>query len=45
MDKEKAYRYFDTLTNLLNQGKGVAKVVTEVEENIEVIPEYHQIEI
>ena len=36
MDKEKAYRYFDTLTNILNQSKGVAKVVTGVEENIEV---------
>lgn len=37
MDKEKAFLYFDTLTDLLNQGKGVAKVVTEVEENIEVV--------
>ena len=36
MDKEKAFRYFDTLTNVLNQGKGVAKVVTGVAENVEV---------
>jgi hypothetical protein len=36
MDKEKAFRYFNTLTDLLNQGKGLAKVVTGVEENIEV---------
>ena len=27
---------FDTLTDLLNRGKGVAKVVTGVAENIEV---------
>jgi len=25
MDEEKAYRYFDTLTDLLNQGKGGGK--------------------
>ena len=36
MNKEMAFRYFDTLTDLLNQGKGVAKVVTGVAENIEV---------
>ena len=36
MDKEKAYRYFDTLTDLLNRGKGVVKVVTGVAENVEV---------
>jgi hypothetical protein len=36
MDKEKAFQYFDTLTDLLNQGKGVAKVVTGVVENAEV---------
>jgi len=36
MDKEKAFRYFDTLTDLLNQGKGDAKVVTGVAENVEV---------
>jgi hypothetical protein len=36
MDKEKAYRYFDTLTDLLYQGKGVAKVVTGVEEDLKL---------
>jgi hypothetical protein len=40
MDKEKAFRYFDTLTDLLNRGKGVAKVVTEVDQNAEVMLEY-----
>ena len=37
MNKDKAYRYFDRLTDLINQGKGVAKVVTGVTENVEVI--------
>jgi hypothetical protein len=37
MNREMAFRYFDTLTDLLNQGKGVAKVVTGGEENNEVI--------
>ena len=36
MDKEKALKYFDTLTTILNPGKGVAKVVTGVTENVEV---------
>jgi hypothetical protein len=36
MNKEKAFQYFDTLADLLNQCKGVAKVVTGVEENAEV---------
>jgi hypothetical protein len=37
MNEEKALEYFDTLTVVLNQGKGVAKVVTGVEENIEMV--------
>jgi hypothetical protein len=36
IDKEKAYRYFDTLTDLLNQGKGMAKVVTGVKEDLKL---------
>jgi hypothetical protein len=40
MDKEKAFRYFNTLTDLLNRGKGVAKVVTGVDQNTEVIHSY-----
>lgn len=36
MNKEKALRYFDKLTDLLKQGKGVPKVVTGVTENVEV---------
>jgi hypothetical protein len=40
MNKELALRYFDELTYILNQGKGVAKVVTGVQENVEVMPEY-----
>jgi hypothetical protein len=36
MDKETAYQYFDTLTDLLNQGKGVAKVVTGVEDDLKL---------
>ena len=36
MNKEMAFRYFDTLTDLLNRGKGMAKVVTGVGENIDV---------
>jgi hypothetical protein len=40
MDKEKAFRYFDELTSILNQGKGVAKVVTGVATNTEVMVEY-----
>jgi hypothetical protein len=36
MDKELALQYFDTLTAILNQGKGIAKVVTGVAENVEV---------
>jgi endonuclease III-like uncharacterized protein len=45
MNEEKALNYFDTLTTILNQGKGVAKVVTGVQENAEVIPEYSLVEI
>lgn len=40
MDKQKALDYYDTLSVILKRGKGVAKVVTGVEENIEVIPDY-----
>jgi hypothetical protein len=36
MDKEKALSYFVTLTIILNQDKGVAKVVTGVAENKEL---------
>jgi hypothetical protein len=35
-----ALEYFDELTTKLNLGKGVAKVVAGVVQNIEVIPEY-----
>jgi hypothetical protein len=41
MDKELALRYFDELTSILNQGKGVAKVVTGVQDNIKAILECH----
>jgi hypothetical protein len=40
MNKELALRYFDELASISNQGKGVAKVVTGVEANIELIAEY-----
>jgi hypothetical protein len=40
MNKELALRYFDELTSILNQGKGVAKVVTGVAANTELIVEY-----
>ena len=40
MNKELAFRYYDELTSILNQGKGVAKVVIGVQENVEVMPEY-----
>lgn len=36
MNREMAFRYFNTLTDILKLGKGVAKVVTGVEENNEV---------
>ena len=36
MNEEKALQYYDTLTAILNQGKGVAKVVTGVGYNIKV---------
>lgn len=39
MNKERAYQYYDTLTAILNRGKGVSKVVTGVEGNVEVIVE------
>ena len=32
-----ATEYFDTLTSVLNRGKGAAKVVTGVQENVEVM--------
>jgi len=37
MNEEKALEYFDTLTTILKQGKGVAKVVTGVAQNAEVM--------
>jgi len=37
LNKELALRYFDELTSILNQGKGVAKVVTGVQEQVEVM--------
>jgi len=36
-NKEVALRYFDELTSILNQGKGVPKVVTGVQEVVEVM--------
>jgi len=39
-DQKLAYEYFDVLTSKLYLGKGVPKVVTGVEEKVEVIPEY-----
>jgi hypothetical protein len=40
MKEELALRYFDELTSILNKGKGVAKVVTGVVPNTEVMVEY-----
>jgi hypothetical protein len=40
MDKQLALRYYDELTFILNRGKGVVKVVTGVQDNVEEIPEY-----
>lgn len=40
MNKELALRYLDELTSILNQDKGVAKVVTGVATNKELIEEY-----
>lgn len=41
MNKEKTLEYFDELTNRLNLSQGIPKVVSEVQDNDEVIPEYH----
>jgi hypothetical protein len=40
MDEQIALEYYDTLTATLNRGKGVAKVVTGVEEKPEVAASY-----
>ena len=44
-NKDLAYKYFDELTtNLMkerNLSQGVPKVIVGVEENVEVVPEYH----
>jgi len=37
MNKEKALEYYDELTNTLSLGKGVAKVMTGVGQNAEVV--------
>jgi hypothetical protein len=44
MDKEKAFRYYDTLTDPLNRDKGVANVMTGVDQNNEVMVKY-QVEV
>jgi hypothetical protein len=40
MKEELALQYFDELTSNLNQGKGVPKVVTGVDQNTEVMQFY-----
>jgi hypothetical protein len=41
INKELAYKYFDELTKTINLSQGVQKVIAGVEENLEVVPEYH----
>ena len=45
MNREMAFRYFNTLTDILKLGKGVAKVVTGVEENNKVAAKYQPVVI